>query len=100
MESDWGKKYRECKFVIQDVFFGLKDNTLGASLAITGFLTLTMIMENAGQTNVLALGIAEVSPPAVYAGLANVIGIIGAFMTLSNTSSNVLFSPLHGSVVI
>lgn len=60
---------------------------------------MTMIMESTGQTNVMALGIAEVSTPTVYVALANVIGIIGAFMTSSNTSSNVLFSPLHGSVV-
>lgn len=87
------------KDTTKNILSGVKDNALGASIAITGFLTMTMIMENSGQTNVLALGIAEVSPPAVYAGLANVIGIIGAFMTSSNTSSNVLFSPLHGSVV-
>ena len=87
------------KNTTKNVFTGVKDNALGASVAITGFLTMTMIMENSGQTNVLALGIAEVSTPAVYAGLANVIGIVGAFMTSSSTSSNVLFSPLHGSVV-
>ncbi|MFD1414898.1 L-lactate permease [Oceanobacillus jeddahense] len=87
------------KNTTKNVFSGLKNNALGASLAITGFLTMTMIMENSGQTNVLALGIAEVSTPGIYAGLANIIGIIGAFMTSSNTSSNVLFSPLHGSVV-
>lgn len=87
------------KNTTKNVLTGLKDNAVGASLAITGFLTMTMIMENSGQTSILALGIAEVSPPVVYAGLANLIGIIGAFMTSSNTSSNVLFSPLHGSVV-
>ncbi|GAB3792421.1 L-lactate permease [Virgibacillus kimchii] len=83
---------------IKNIFSGSKDNALGASIAIAGFLTMTMIMENSGQTNVLALGIAEVSPPAVYVALANVLGIIGSFMTSSNTSSNVLFAPLHGSV--
>lgn len=87
------------KNTTKNIFSSMKDNALGASLAITGFLTMTMIMENSGQTNVLALGIAEVSPPAVYVALANVMGIVGAFMTSSNTSSNVLFSPLHGSVV-
>ncbi|WP_053362695.1 L-lactate permease [Bacillus sp. FJAT-27251] len=83
----------------KNVFSKMKDNALGATLSITGFLTTAMIMENSGQTNVLALGIAEVSSPVVYVALANVIGIIGAFMTSSNTSSNVLFAPLHGSVV-
>ncbi|SES42677.1 L-lactate permease [Salipaludibacillus aurantiacus] len=81
------------------IFKGLKDNAVGASLAISGFLTMTEIMESSGQTTVLALGIAEVSPPPVYVGLATIIGLIGSFMTSSNTSSNVLFSPLHGSVV-
>lgn len=83
----------------KNVFTKMKDNALGASVAISGFLTMTMIMENSGQTNVLALGIAEISTPTVYVALANVIGIIGAFMTSSQTSSNVLFAPLHGSVV-
>ncbi|KZE37209.1 hypothetical protein AV656_11560 [Bhargavaea cecembensis] len=84
---------------LKNVWEGIKGNALGASLAITGFLTMTMIMESSGQTGVLALGIAEVSTPAVYAALANVIGMMGAFMTSSSTSSNVLFAPLHGAVV-
>jgi lactate permease len=87
------------KDTTKNVMQGVKGNAIGASLAIAGFLTMTMIMETSGQTNVLALGIAEVSPPVVYAGLANIIGVVGAFMTSSNTSSNVLFSPLHASVV-
>lgn len=83
----------------RNIFAGLKNSTLGATLAITGFLTMAMIMETAGQTEVIATGIAEVSSPAVYVAMANVIGIIGSFMTSSNTASNVLFSPLHGAVV-
>ncbi|MRX74170.1 L-lactate permease [Bacillus lacus] len=83
----------------KNIFKGVKDNAIGASLAIVGFLTMTELMDSSGQTTVVALGIAEVSPPAVYVALASVIGIIGSFMTSSNTSSNVLFSPLHGSVV-
>ncbi|MDR5658388.1 L-lactate permease [Serpentinicella sp. ANB-PHB4] len=76
----------------------VKDNAVGASLAIIGFLTMTEIMSNSGQTTVLALGIAEISPPVVYLALSNVIGIVGSFMTSSNTASNVLFAPLHVSV--
>lgn len=87
------------KETTKNIFSKMKGNAVGASVAIAGFLTMTMIMESTGQTNVMALGIAEVSTPTVYVALANVIGIIGAFMTSSNTSSNVLFSPLHGSVV-
>lgn len=87
------------KDVKKDILNGMKKNGIGASLAIAGFLTMSEIMGSSGQTTVLALGIAEVSSPAVYVGLANFIGIVGAFMTSSNTASNVLFSPLHDSVV-
>ncbi|UTR11496.1 L-lactate permease [Evansella sp. LMS18] len=82
----------------KDIRAGMKENAVGASLAIAGFLTMTEIMGSSGQTTVVALGIADVSPPVAYIALANVIGIVGSFMTSSNTSSNVLFAPLHDSV--
>ncbi|QQK78777.1 L-lactate permease [Salicibibacter cibi] len=82
----------------KNIVTGAKNNALGATFAITGFMTMAMIMENSGQTNVIAFGIAEVSSPAVYTAIASVIGIVGSFMTSSNTSSNVLFAPLHGAV--
>lgn len=70
-------------------------NGLGASIAVIGFVILTRLMDHAGMTDVLARGIAEVSPPLVYVFLANAIGIVGSFMTSSNTSSNILFGPLQ-----
>jgi lactate permease len=39
-----------------------------------------------------------VSPPLVYAGIASVIGALGAFMTSSSTASNVLFGGVQSSV--
>ncbi|RNF40170.1 L-lactate permease [Planococcus salinus] len=87
------------KGALTDIWKGVKDNGIGASLAILAFLTMTQVLEHSGQTTVLALGIGEVSPPIVYVALANIIGITGAFMTSSNTSSNILFSPLHENVV-
>ncbi|MDR5658387.1 L-lactate permease [Serpentinicella sp. ANB-PHB4] len=82
----------------KEIWSGVKDNAIGASLSIAGFLTMTEIMSNSGQTTVIALGVAEMAPPVVYIALTNVIGILGAFMTSSNTASNVLFAPLHVSV--
>lgn len=84
---------------LKEIGKGVLDNGVGASLAILAFLTMTQVLEHSGQTTVLALGIGEISPPIVYVALANVIGIVGAFMTSSNTSSNILFSPLHDNVV-
>ncbi len=96
----WFKsKDRYKEGTLQKILKSTAGKAIGSSLAITAFLTMTQVMSHSGQTTVLALGIAEVSSPAVYMGLANLIGILGAFMTSSNTASNVLFSPLHSSVV-
>ena len=70
-------------------------NAVPTSVAIVGFLAMSSTMEHSGQIYVLAQGIAAVLSPALYAGAAVLIGILGAFMTSSNTASNILFSPLH-----
>ncbi|MHB0934795.1 MAG: L-lactate permease [Armatimonadota bacterium] len=86
--------------VLRDLGAGTLKNALPASVAVLGFLTMSRIMDNTGQITVLALGIAAVSPAVVYAALTVFIGIIGAFMTSSNTASNVLFAPLHEQVAV
>ena len=78
-----------------EIVRGMVENAIPASVAVLGFLTMSRLLDLSGQVTVLALGIAQVSPPAVYAAMATLIGVLGAFMTSSNTASNVLFSPLH-----
>lgn len=73
-------------------------DSVPAATAVVTFLVLASVMSHSGQTEVLALGIAEVAPPVLYAFLANVIGIIGALVTNSSTSSNVLLSPVHTTI--
>lgn len=79
----------------RDILEGLAKSAVPASIAVLGFVALSTIMDHAGMVSVLALGIAAVSPPVVYAFLANFIGLVGSFMTSSNTASNILFSPLQ-----
>ncbi|RJQ53590.1 MAG: L-lactate permease [Actinobacteria bacterium] len=79
----------------RQIMSGTVENAVPASIAILGFLTLSKLMDHSGMTTVLALGIAEVSPPLLYAFLSNFIGVLGAFMTSSNTASNILFAPLQ-----
>ncbi|MBE0447882.1 MAG: L-lactate permease [Actinobacteria bacterium] len=79
----------------RNMLSGMTQNAIPASIAILGFLTLSQIMNHAGMITVLALGIAAVSPAIVYAFLSNFIGVLGAFMTSSNTASNILFAPLQ-----
>lgn len=77
------------------VVWGLIASAVPASVPILAFLTMASIMKHSGQNTMLALGIAEVAPAYVFAFLANGIGVLGAFITSSSTSSQVLFSELQ-----
>lgn len=83
----------------REVWAGLTDDALPASVAVVAFLVMSKLMDHSGQTEVLALGIGRTTPPLVYAFAANAIGVLGAFMTSSNTASNILFAPLHHETV-
>src|SRR5262249_36481634 len=69
-----------------------------ASVPVTAFLGTSRILDHSGQVLTLAYGIAAASPPLVYAGIASVIGALGAFMTSSSTASCVLFGGVQSSV--
>ncbi|WP_233864345.1 L-lactate permease [Paraburkholderia adhaesiva] len=69
-----------------------------ASLPVIAFLVTSRILDHSGQTIVLAHGIADTAPPLIYAGIASMIGALGAFMTSSSTASNVLFGGLQSDV--
>jgi lactate permease len=69
-----------------------------ASIPVIAFLVTSRILDHSGQSLVLAYGLAAVSPPLVYAGIASVIGALGAFMTSSSTASNVLFGGVQSNV--
>lgn len=82
----------------QGIILGVVAAATPASIAVVSLLVMSKVLEHTGQVAVLAAGIAEVSPPLVFAFLSNFIGILGAFMTSSSTASNILFSPLQQSV--
>lgn len=77
------------------VLRGLYASAVPASVPIIAFLVMASIMKLSGQNTMLALGIAAIAPAYVFAFLANGIGILGAFITSSSTSSQVLFSELQ-----
>lgn len=84
----------------EGVWEGVADGALPASVAVLSFLIMAAIFEHSGQSQTLALGIAEVAPPLVYAVVANMVGVLGAFMTSSNTASNVLFSGMQQNIAL
>ncbi len=67
---------------------------LGSSLAIVSMTAMVTIMAHAGMTDVLARGLAQVSG-AAFPLMAPWIGALGAFVSGSNTTSNLLFGMLQ-----
>ncbi len=57
-----------------------------ASVPIIAFLVTSRIVHHGGQSLTLAFGLAAVSPPLIYAGVASVIGALGTFLTSSSTA--------------
>ncbi|GKY86858.1 L-lactate permease [Sinisalibacter aestuarii] len=82
----------------RSVMRALLADAIPASVPVIAFLAMAQIMNHSGQNDVLALGIAAVAPAMAFAFLSGSIGALGAFMTSSSTSSNVLFSDLQHSV--
>jgi lactate permease len=76
----------------------LVKNAVPTSVAVTSFLIMSRVLDHSGQIEVLALGIRQVTPPLMFAFFSNGIGIFGAFMTSSNTASNVLFARLQSTI--
>jgi lactate permease len=68
-----------------------------SSLGITAMVGMAVTMEHAGMTHLLANGVARVAGPA-FPLAAPFIGALGAFMTGSNTNSNVVFGGLQQHV--
>jgi len=68
-----------------------------SSLGIAAMVGMAVTMEHAGMTHLLANGMAQVAGP-VFPLVAPFIGALGAFMTGSNTNSNVVFGGLQQHV--
>ena len=70
------------------------------SLGIAAMVGMAVIMGHAGMTNMLARGLSESVGPAAYPAVAPFIGALGAFMTGSNTNSNVVFGALQQATAV
>lgn len=72
-------------------------NGLGSSIATTSMVLMAFIMVESGMTFTLAKGVASVLG-VVYPVLAPLVGVLGAFMTGSNTNSNVMFGAFQAQI--
>jgi lactate permease len=69
-------------------------SAIPSSIGIATMVGMAMAMDNSGMTYVLADGLSKAAGP-LYPLVAPFIGLLGAFMTGSNTNSNVVFAPLQ-----
>src|SRR5699024_1273392 len=69
-------------------------SSVSASLGIVTLVGMALVMMETGMTHLLSQGIADVAGMA-FPVLSPFIGVLGAFMTGSNTNSNILFGALQ-----
>lgn len=70
---------------------------LPSSLAILSLMGISRIMTGSGQTEILSYGVASLFGN-LYAGISPFVGLVGAFITSSNMSSNILFGGFQYSL--
>lgn len=67
---------------------------LGTTIGVATMVMMAVVMADSGMTVLLAKGIASVSGP-IFPLVSPFIGLLGSFMSGSNTNSNVMFGLLQ-----
>ncbi|GAB4495836.1 MAG: L-lactate permease [Anaerolineales bacterium] len=78
------------KRIVQNTLRGV----MSSSVSIAAMVTMAVLMQHAGMTDALARALAE-GMGAAFPLTSPWIGALGAFMTGSNTNSNVVFAALQ-----
>ena len=68
--------------------------TLGSTIGVTTMVMMAVVMADTGMTVLLARGVAAASGP-LFPAVSPFIGLLGSFMSGSNTNSNVMFGLLQ-----
>jgi lactate permease len=79
---------------VKCILEGTVKRVMSSSVSIASMVTMAVVMQHSGMTDTLAKGLANVVG-SLYPLAAPWIGALGAFMTGSNTNSNVVFSALQ-----
>ena len=90
----YGLAGRYNKGSVRSIIKGTVKRVQAPSISITLMVCMAVVMEAAGMTDALAHGLAQVAG-MFFPLIAPWIGALGAFMTGSNTNSNVVFSLLQ-----
>lgn len=76
------------------IISGTVRRVISSSVGIVSMVMMAIVMKNSGMTDALANGLAT-GVGRAFPMIAPVIGALGAFMTGSNTNSNVVFGALQ-----
>jgi len=87
----WKKKYKK------EVFNSLISQAIPSTVTVMTMSMMALVMMETGMTTFLAKGTANFAS-SIYPLLAPFIGILGSFMTGSNTSSNIVFAAFQENV--
>jgi len=88
--AGWYTKGGSAKRIIS----GTVLRVMSSSVGIASMVAMAVVMQHAGMTETLARGLAE-GVGAAFPAVSPWIGALGAFMTGSNTNSNVVFAALQ-----
>ncbi|NLO90303.1 MAG: L-lactate permease [Clostridia bacterium] len=67
------------------------EKCIPSTIAMISLTALSVLMRNTGQAGVLAMGVGNTTGQ-LYAFMSPFVGVLGAFMTGSNTAANILFA--------
>ena len=83
-------KARDARKIVE----GTIRSAVPSSLGIVTMVAMAIMMSNSGMTYILARGLSE-TVGGLFPFMSPFIGLLGAFMTGSNTNSNVVFAGLQ-----
>jgi lactate permease len=84
---------------VRSILEGTVRRVMSSSVSIASMVAMAVIMQHSGMTDTIARGLADAFG-AFYPFVAPWIGALGAFMTGSNTNSNVVFGELQKQTAI
>lgn len=77
------------------IWLRVRLSAMKSTISILALVAMASLMTHAGMTQIIAQGLSEAVEAALYPLVAPFIGALGAFMTGSNTNSNVVFGALQ-----
>ncbi len=87
--------YFESSAVWSEIWRKVRRSAVKSTVSIMALVAMASLMTHSGMTQVIARGISETFDADIYPLFAPFIGALGAFMTGSNTNSNVVFGALQ-----